>query len=375
MERLQEIETRKAEIRSLVDTLTDVEEVRKLTQEVETLNAEVKDLQEREERKSVAEAIENKEVIVKEIEEERKMENTIEVRNSKEYINAYAEYIKTGETKELRTLLTENVEGSIAVPDLVYDEIKTAWDKEGIMALVSKANLKGNIKVNFEVSGTGAVIHTEGTGAVDEEELIEGIVTIVPAYRKKWISISDEVMSMRGESFLRYIYAEIGHKIVKKLADDLVALIVALPTTATTTSVSANKVALAPVNNTIATAFANLTDEAENPVIVMNKLTYAEFKKAQYDNNYGMDVFEGLKVYFNNTLPAYGTAGSGDVYAIVGDFGHGALANFPNGNEIEYTFDQLSRKKEDLVEVMGKEYVGLGLIADKSFTNIVKPSA
>lgn len=306
-------------------------------------------------------------------EETRKMADIKEFRNSVEYVNAYAEYIKTGKDEELRSLLTENVEnGTIAVPDFVLDTVKTAWDKEEIMALIPKTSIKGNLKVQFEISGTDAVIHTEGSGAVSEETLTEGIVTIVPANIKKWISISDEVMAMRGEAFLNYIYAELTMKIMKKCADEIVRLIVALPTDATATSVSANKIAEAPAMATVAKAIGNLSDEASNPVIVMNKLTWAEFKAVQYANGYGVDPFEGLKVVFNNTLPAFSNASAGQVYMIVGDFGQGAIANLPEGEGINFKFDELTRKKEDLVEVLGRMYVGLGLVANKAFVNVTK---
>ena len=113
------------------------------------------------------------------------MKDIAEVRNSKEYIDAYAEYLKTGNVEEMRSataLLTTNVSGGeIAVPDFVYDIIKTAWDRNEIMSLVNKVNLAGNLKVNFEISGSDAVVHTEGSGAVSEEELNEGIITLVPA--------------------------------------------------------------------------------------------------------------------------------------------------------------------------------------------------
>jgi hypothetical protein len=87
-----------------------------------------------------------------------------------------------------------------------------------------------------------------------------------------------------------------------------------------------------------------------------------------------VDPFEGFDVHFNNSLPAYASAEEGDVYMIVGDFGEGALANFPNGDGIEYKFDELTRKKEDLVEVLGKVYVGLGVVADKAFALVAKPT-
>lgn len=374
MTRKEEIEARKAEIRSEVESTEDIEKVEELNKEVDALNEEVEQIEEQEKNEEVAEELEEKSFKATEVKkEERKMEKELELRNSKEYINAYAEYVKTGKEEEVRSLLTENVNGDIAVPDFVLDEIKTAWDNNDIMSLVKKTNIPGNLKVQFEISGTDAVIHVEGSGAVSEEELVEGIVTITPASIKKWISISDEVMDMRGEAFLRYIYDELTYRIAKKAADTLISNIAALPQSATKTSVSAVKVALAPSVSTVSSAYANLSDEASDITIIMNKLTYADFKTAQYANNYGVDPFEGYRVRFNNSLPAYKTAGVGDVYMIVGDLNHGAIANFPNGEGINLKFDEMSRKKEDLVEILGREYVGLGLVADKSFTLVTKP--
>jgi HK97 family phage major capsid protein len=373
---IESLEERKAElVASLDNEGADLdaieEEVRAIKTEMETRKqAEAK----KNEVRSLVASGEG-EVIKKAESEERGMKDIKEFRNSKEYMDLFAEYIKTGKDEELRgALLTTNAEnGTIAVPDMVYDIVKTAWDRNEIMGLVTKTEVKGNLKVNFEISGGEATIHTDGSGAVDEEELVEGIVTIVPAFVKKWKSFSDEVMAMRGEAFIQYIYDELAYRIIKKMADALVGQIAGLPQTATATSVSANKITSAPAVGTVAEALGQLSDEATNPVVVMNKASWSKFKAQQYANGYSVDPFEGFEVHFNNSLPAYDTATAGQVYAIVGDFGEGTIANFPNGEEIQYTFDELSRKKEDLVEVLGKVYVGLGVVADKSFTLIAKP--
>lgn len=386
-DRLQEIETRKAELRDEINAAESVEKVEELKQEVEDLKNEETEVKEvieaeksEEEARKVAQNLEERDSKegLKEIKmEEKSMEEKMELRNSKKYVDAYAEYVKTGKDEELRSLLTTNASenGSIAVPDFVYDEVKTAWEKSDILSLVRRNNIKGNLKVQFEISGGAAVIHAEGGDAVAEEELVEGIITLTPVSIKKWISVSDEVMDMRGEAFLRYIYDELTYRIAKKAVDTLIGKIAALPTSATSSSASANKVVSAPAVGTIATAIANLSDEAENPVIIMNKLTYADFKAAQYDGNFNVDPFEGLKVLFNNSLPAYSAANGNAVYAIVGDLGIGALANFPEGEDITIKVDELSRKKEDLVEILGREYVALGVVADKAFVNIVKPAS
>lgn len=385
MERLQEILTRKAELKELLlsDKDVDLEEIRKeidsLEEEERSINESVEAIQkkedaEAEERKQIADAITNGEVIATPI-DERKIEKMEITRNSKEYIDAYARYLKTGKAEECRSLLTTNVEdGSVAVPDLVYDVVKTAWDREEIMSLVRRTNLKGNLKVQFEISGDDAIIHTEGNGAITEEALTLGIVEIVPQSIKKMIGISDEVYDLRGEDFLRYLYDELTYRIAKKCADALMALIVALPQTATASSPSANLITSAPTMSLVAEALGNLSDEATNPVVVMNKATWSAFKTLQYANGYAVDPFEGLRVHFNNSLPSYASATTGQIYLVVGDFGQGAIANFPNGEDITFKFDDMTRKDEDIIEILGRRYVGLGVVADKSFALVGKPS-
>lgn len=311
---------------------------------------------------------------VKTFKEKSDMKDINEYRNSKEYSELYAEYIKSGDDTEIRAaLLSTNAEdGTIAVPSYVHDIVKTAWDENDIMSLVERVSFPGNYIVNFEISGDDAVIHTEGSGAVAEEELVEGIVTLVPEYAKKWKSFSKTVMSLRGEAFVRYIYNEIAHRVVKAIADALVYKIAQLPQTANETTPSAAKITAAPALGTVAQAAATLSDEAGDVTIIMNKLTWGAFKAAQYAANFPADPFEGFRVRFSKRLPAYSAATTGQVYMIVGDLRHGAIANFPNGETVEYTFDTLSRKKENLVEVLGELMVGAGPVADKAFALVAK---
>ena len=311
------------------------------------------------------------EVIEEPAEKKEKMEN-IEIRNTKEYIDAYAEYIRTGNDAECRALLTENVSGTVAVPEFVYDIVKTAWEREGIMSRVRKSYLKGNLKVGFEISGSDAAVHTEGAAAVSEETLVLGTVSLIPESIKKWISISDEVYDLRGEAFLRYIYDELTYRIAKKAADELVAKIIGSPATNTTTAPAVPVLTSTQVSvGLVAEAIAKLADEAANPVVIMNKLTFANFKAAQYAAGYPIDPFEGCDVVFNNTITAFTAATTGVTYAIVGDLGQGALANFPNGEEIQFKFDDQTEMTKDLIRVLGRKYVALGVVAPNAFVKIV----
>ena len=216
----EELETRSAEI------ATETAEADKET--LETLNAELDMIEER--KKALQEEIETRKETVeavikgagKEIEtreESKKMTNK-EIRNSQEYIEAYAKYVRTGKDMECRALLTEAVQdGVVPVPEFVENSILTAWENDEIFSRVSKTFVPGNDKQGFEVSATDATIHTEGADAPDEEELVLGIVDLVPDYIKKWISVSDKALAVGPQALLQYLYDEIEYKIVQLAAD------------------------------------------------------------------------------------------------------------------------------------------------------------
>lgn len=377
---LADVEARLAEIDGLVKASENEEEIRSFTEEMKELEARKVELKDLEERKEAAKEIQEGKASVTTIEErkgEEKMKDIKEFRNSTEYVNAFAEFVKTGNADECRALLTTNVgeAGTVAVPDFVYDQIKTAWDRNEILQLVPREEVPGNLQVQFEISGTDAVVHDEGSGAVAEETLVLGIVTLIPKNIKKWISVSDEVMGLRGQAFLDYILRELNHKILKKAADELVGKIAALPSSATDTTPNAGTVTAAPAVGTVASAMGELSDDAANPIVIINKKTWSAFKAAQYAAQYAVDPFEGLTVRYNNSLPAYADATAGQVYMIVGDLGYGALANFPNGFNPTYKVDELTQKKSDLVEILGKLFGVAEPVACRAFTLVKKPES
>ena len=374
---IEQIEARSKEILAELDE-ADAEQIEALNQELDSIEARraeiKKEIEQR--RKDVKAVIEDRGKVIETVKSEEV--NDMEVRNTREYIDAYAEYIKSGDPTECRTLTTTNDTtpngtGTVAVPDLVYEIVKTAWDKEGIMRLVKKTYLKGNLDVQFEISGDEANDHAEGAGAVNEENLVLGTVALIPQEIIKWISISRTVYALRGEQFLRYIYDELTYRIAKKAANKLIAKIEACGTVSTTTCPGVPKVTAASVGvGTVAAAMAELSDEAENPVVMMHKGTWGTFKAAQYANGYGVDPFEGLPVVFNNSIKRFSAATTGETYAIVGDLGHGSMANFPEGNDVHFLFDELTKKKEGKIEVSGDELVALGVVAPNAFVKITK---
>jgi hypothetical protein len=201
----------------------------------------------------------------------------------------------------------------------VDDIIRTAWENDDILSRVKKTYVRGNLKVAFELSADGAYVHNEGTTAPTEESLALGIVTMIPKNIKKWIHVSDEAIAMGGENLVRYIYDELTYQIIKKLSALVVDDVKDAKTTADADECSVAKITSMPSVTTFAEAFANLSDEARNPVIVMNKLTYANFISAQAAGNFLFDPFRNFPVAFSSELPAYDTASTGDVYAFIGD--------------------------------------------------------
>lgn len=348
---------------------TLLDELQKEGADTESISAEVEALENRkaeilqgiETRKAeMADVINHGTEIADFTEQKGKEKQMEEIRNSKAYMDAYKRYIITDSDKELRALLTENVEaGTLPVPQIVYDTVKTAWEREELTALIRKVYLKGNLKVGFEISGDDAVMHPEGGEAVTPENLQHGIVTLIPASIKKVVQISDEALDMESEAFLQYIYDEITYRIAKLLANAIVNVIINASATATQAEAPVRHITGTLGLDSVAKAIATLSDEAVNPVLVMSKATWAQFKALQYNAQYAVDPFEGLRVIFNSAVPAGGF--------IVGDFGYGALLNFPNGEEIKFKFDDLTLASADLVQIVGRMYVAFGIVAPYAF--------
>ena len=367
----EELETRRAELAEEIKEASAerLDAINAELDAIQTRKAELK--QEAEERAKIVEEIINMPEPTPIIEERT---NKMEIRDSKEYIDAYAEYIKTGNDAECRAMMkTENASGTLPVPTFVDEIVRTAWENDEILSRVRKTYFRGNLKVAFEKAADGAYVHTEGTTAPTEEALEFGIVNMVPATIKKWVKITDEAVAMGGEAFLRYIYDELTYQIVKKLSALVVGDIKGLSTSASSSAPAAAKVTLAPALATIPTAYAALSDEAENPVIIMNRATYAKFVAAQAQANYAFDPFMGLPVAFSSALDSYDSASANAVYAIVGDL-RGAQVNYPEGDEVAIKWDDLSLAEADLVKVIGRQYAAHAVTANFRFTNIAKPS-
>ena len=359
---LEELETRAAEIaEEVVAEEVEAETVDSLNEElgaIEERKLEIK--KEVEERKAAIAAVvkgEGKEIEVKT--EERTMTNK-EIRNSHEYVEAFAKYIKTGKDAECRALLTENVDGGVVpVPEMVENRVRQAWENDEIFSRVNKTYVRGNLKVGFEISATDAEVHTEGANAPNEETLVLGIVTMVPANIKKWITVSDEVLALGAEEFLAYIYDELTYKIIQKAADLAIAAVTNAPAESSATEVGVAQIKGEVSASTIIDAIAALGDSARDLVFIASGTTIADVRKAALNASFAYDPFQGLTV-----IKKDGVTG-----AIVGDLS-GIQANLPEGDAVTFKFDDLSLAEKDMVKIVGRLYAAIALVGPKMFAVI-----
>ncbi len=371
----EQIETRAAEIKAEIEN-ADSEKLDLLNQELTALESRKKEL-ELETRKADMKAVaEGAGVVIGKavVNEERTIDS---VRSSEEYVNAYAEYLKTGDDRECRALMTDLVSGgTVPIPTVIDNYIDTAWENARLLSRVRRTSIKGTAKYPFEYSATGAFDHVEGTevSADTEEQLVLGTVSIDPKMIKKWITITDEVISLKGQAFLDYVWDEIEERIFEKADARLIAAIKAAPASATETAAGVRAVSVEAIDaSTIFKALAVLRNAASNPVAIMNKQMYFnQFmsltdlqNRPIYDmvsaNGRPTYYINGVEVIFDNTLSIN--------ELIVGDL-RGAIANFPDGEQVKFVNDPYSLAEQDKVKVVGKMYVGIGVVRDGYFCKV-----
>lgn len=351
------------------------EETRDASEEIlAELSAELDMIEERkniikaeaEEKRAAMEAVlEGEGEVIEEVkEEERTMTDTKEIRKSPEYLDAWVENLKGRASEEQRTLLTENAgeNGTIAVPQYVEERIHTAWENNEIMRRIRKTYFKGNLKVGYEASAEGAKIHSEGGQAITEENLVIGFVELVPITLKKLVRYSSEVMAMAGQSFVDYIFDEIEYQIVKK-AEEQAVYTITDSDLAEVYKAAGNALTTADVIR----AEGLLGGEASNPVLITTRATAAALKAAALSAQYGYDPFDGLEVLYVDSTALSSSLG------IVVDL-NAVQANFPDGDQPKFVFDEYTEAPADIVRVIGRMMVGIGLVAPKKAV-VIRPNA
>ena len=290
-----------------------------------------------------------------EVEERKTMTNT-EVRSTKEYKEAFGEYIKKNYdleklSAEQRAILTVNADnGMIEVPTNVYEFINTAWERDEIMQRITKSFFKGNLKIGYEQSASGAVVHAEGSGAVEPEELVIAYKELIPEMIKKVVEVSDEVLA-NNSTMVDYLYDEIEYQIVKLASANTVKKVADSDLTASYTMAGADA-----TTADIIGASALLSGEASNPVIITTRATASQIQISALSAGFAYDPFNGMPVLYTDEANLNGAK------FIIADLSavHG---NFPEGYEVRFKFDELSKADEDIVRIIGRLYSAIDVVA------------
>lgn len=369
----EQIEKRLSEIKTEIDG-ADKEKLDELNKEIEALETRKKEIAMEEKRADLKAVAEGAGVVI--VPADQKEKRTLEsVKGSQEYLDAFANMIKTGSDKECRALLTDLVDGgSVPTPTVIDNFIATAWERANLVSRVRRTTIKGTAKYPFEYSATGASVHTEGAKAPDEEQLVLGTVSVEPEMLKKWITVSDGVLALKGQEFLDYIYDEIEFRILALADAQVVAAIKAAPTAATKTAAGVRKLEVASIDAfTIFNALAELTSSATNPVAIMNKKVYFNQFMSLTDLSgrpiYNVVSENGRPTYYINGVEVIFDNSLDEDEILVGDL-DGIILNLPDGREVSFVTDPYSLAEKDLVKIVGKMYAGIAVVRDGYFCNV-----
>lgn len=398
---VDEVEAKKEEFENAGTDKRDelLEEVEALTEEANKIDEEVKELEEerstfkkQEERMSLNANL-SKVKIEERKEQIENMENT-NVLDTKEYNQLYADYVRGKvDQKEVRSYLEARslatTTTNIPIPVIMQGYVETAWEEYGKFSrLVSETFEPAILKIPVETNATGAVWHDELGDAPAEETITLGQIILQPKMIKKWISLTDELMAMSADDFLRYISDELVYRVILALDEAIInrtdenGLGVIGVVGNTNTSAVDSELSFNVINEAIAglVTFDDLTI-AMNPATFFNNFmgmvdTVGQpiFRIVQDNNQKPAYYLNGYRVEFTQALPAYADAEAGSAYAVVGDFRRGYRLNYPQGRNVITLVDPYTLATQDLVRMIGRLYVAGNVVKPKHFAQLNKPA-
>lgn len=400
-EQIEKLVTRKNEIAEQITEKrnafeqSDVETRDGLLNDVEKLQSEAegidKDIEEMRSIKDQFAKQEERMSLVKNVETEKVEARAKEVANdiydTPEYRKAWVDAVRTGDETQLRAMTTGTT--NVPVPTIWQSYVETAWYNYGKFSrLVNKSYIQGYLSIPLETAADDAVVHTEGAAAPNEESITLGLVELKPAMIKKWISMTDELMAMTADDFMRYLADELVYRVVLKLDNGIIngALdsngkgVVGIVGNANT------------LDNTAALSF-NVVNEVIADLVTFDNLTLAINPKTFFKNfmsltdlqgrpiyqvatdNAGKPQYyiNGIRVEFTQALPAYDSAAASAVWAVVGDF-RGYRLNLPEGEMVRTLFDPYTMATEDKARMVGRLYAAGNVARLKHFAQIKKPA-
>jgi HK97 family phage major capsid protein len=373
-------------------------EIETLKNEADTIDADIKEL---EELRSKFEEQEKRMGLIENVNptkvEERTKEMNKDVLDTPEYRQAWVDAIRSGDMKGVQKVLRDDpvygmatTNDNVPVPTIWQSYVETAWYNYGKFSrLVNKSYVQGYLSIPFEASATGASVHTEGADAPTEESIELGLIELKPAMIKKWISMTDEIMAMTADEFMRYLADELVYRVVLKLDEGIIngALdtngkgVVGIAGNANTLTKSAS-LSFNVVNEAIAdlVTFDNLTLAINPQTFFKNFMGLTDLQgrpifQIAHDNAGKPQYFvNGIRCEFTQALPAYDNASAGQVWAIAGDF-RGYRLNMPEGEMVRTLVDPYTLATNDKVRMIGRLFAAGNVARLKHFVQIKIPAS
>ena len=375
--------------------LNDVEELEKEATQIDSDVEELRNIKAKfEEQESRMDLIKN---VTAEVVEARNEATKKNILDTPEYRQAYVDMIRKNDMSGVEKILRDDpvyglatTNDNVPVPTIWQSYVETAWYNYGKFSrLVSKSYVQGYLSIPLEASATGAVVHTEGADAPTEEEIVLGLIEIKPAMLKKWISLTDEIMAMTADEFLRYVADELVYRVVLKLDEGIIngaldtngkGIVGIVGNTNTLTATKA--IGFNTINEAIAdlVTFDNLTVAINPKTFFGNFMGLTDLQgrpiyNVAHDNTGKPQYFiNGLRVEFTQALPAYDEASANAVWAVVGDF-RGYRLNLPEGDMVRTLVDPYTLATNDKVRMIGRLYAGGNVAKLKHFVQIKMPAS
>ena len=240
--RLKEIESRKGEIRSLIESGQDLD-VKAISDELETLGKEERGILDRIE---LLQKANTGTVILNEVPENRGSfqgqgglsaaeHDMLEARKSREYRSAFFKMLQAGKSSlatEERNILhrgnaigngknltefrftSDSTSAGAAIPQITWDMvIQKMLIVSAVYPFISKYNLKGNLKVPYEDVFNDAAWTAEGTTVNPGNDILAGL--LLSAYDLiKTVQVSRVVEQLSVDAFETYIVDKLFRKLM-----------------------------------------------------------------------------------------------------------------------------------------------------------------
>ena len=198
MNRKDEIEARKLEIREEVEATEDEAKLDELAAEVDTLNEEIEEINEQEENEDTATKLEEGEVVAQEV----SVEDNEERKNggiNMEYRTAYLKKLQGKELneEERSALVAANAAIPTETMDTIFDKVVK---KVPMLDEITLLRVKGNVDFYVEGTRTDGANHTEGQ-SYDDSSITLTKVSLAGTEVVKKVQISDKVREMSIDAF------------------------------------------------------------------------------------------------------------------------------------------------------------------------------